>query len=373
MADSIARCRARWGSAAPIALGGIYATLLPGHARRHSGADIVFEGQAFESFPRWLRERFPARAAAIHAVPENLDSWPRPAVDLCHGRKALPLLMSLGCPGRCAYCASALLAPRRLRRSAESAHAELADHAERFGAEDIAFFDDALLTESARWFEPFLDRVIAQGPRVRFHAPNGLNCAEIHPGLAGKMKAAGFETVRLSLETIATERLREWRRSGGAEAFARAVVALRRAGFRRDQIGAYIMGGMPGQTSEETRRTIEFAHDAGATPYLNEFSPIPGTLGMERAIAQADMRRPGSGRELIEEPLWQNNSLYFLRGDSYPAEEFIELKRLTRRLRSAEPVGKALASGGANAVFLPAAPHGDFRQAADRPFFQEDC
>ena len=322
-ADAIKRCRARWPRV-PIVLGGIYATLCADHARAHSGADIVFEGDALETFPTWLNERMPGGAKSVVSVSDDPETWPTPAFDLCHSRAALPLLTSLGCPFQCTYCASRRLAPCFRRRSADSVFREVRLHHKHWGAEDFVFYDDALLVDSAHFFEPFLDRVILSGLRVRFHTPNGLHYWLIDEGLADKMRRAGVETIRLSLETVDPERLTAWGRSGGVVEFRRSVEALRAAGFESAQIGVYIMAGVPGQTIDEVRRTIEAVRSTGAQPKLNEYSPIPGTAEWERAVER-------SGLEIVEEPLWQNNSLYYTRPESgLTREEFRVLQRLAR-------------------------------------------
>jgi len=329
VADAIGRCRAQWADV-PVALGGIYATLCPEHAGLNSGADVVFKGDALDSLPHWLVERFPEMASKIEIPQSDPDSWPRPAYDLCHGKAALPLLTSVGCPYRCTYCASQRLAPDYLRRSPVSVFAEAQDCRERWGTEDFAFYDDALLVDSAKFIEPFLDMAIEKNLGALFHAPNGMHYWMIDDALARKMKTAGFETIRLSLETIRDASLKEWKRGGDSETFKRVVKSLQEAGFSREQIGIYIMAGVPGQTVNDVRRTIEFVFETGAVPKLNEFSPIPGTPEWERALEAAG---PEGAQELITEPVWQNNSLYAARGESFTLDEMQGLKMLARGKR----------------------------------------
>jgi hypothetical protein len=318
--DAVARCRAHWPRV-PIVLGGIYATLCRRHALAHSGADEVLAGDALEALPRWLARAFPKNAGRIQPPLPDPETWPEPAFDLCHAHGALPVLTSVGCPCRCTYCASRQLAPRYLRRRPGSVLREIARHHERWGTTDFVFYDDALLMDSERFFEPLLDLVIASGIAVRFHTPNGLHYTKITPGLAGKMRRAGFTTLRLSLESVEPPQLAAWNREGEPGRFTRAVRALLDAGYERGDIGVYIMAGMPGQKPEEVERAIEVVHAAGALPKLNEYSPIPGTEEWPRVLAV-------SGPEIEEEPLWQNNSLYYTRPEAFSAEAFERLKRL---------------------------------------------
>jgi hypothetical protein len=318
--DAVARCRALWPGV-PIVLGGIYATLCRRHALAHSGADEVLAGDALEALPRWLARAFPKYAGRIQPPLPDPETWPEPAFDLCHAHGALPLLTSVGCPGRCTYCASSQLAPRYLRRKPESVLRDIARHHEHWGTTDFVFYDDALLMDSQRFFEPLLDLVIASGIAARFHTPNGLHYGKVTPALAGKMRRAGLTTLRLSLESVEPPQLAAWKREGEPGRFAQAVRALQDAGYERGDIGVYIMAGMPGQKPQEVERAIETVHAAGATPKLNEYSPIPGTGEWPRVLAV-------SGPDIEEEPLWQNNSLYYTRPEAFSAEAFQRLKRL---------------------------------------------
>lgn len=318
VADAIHRCRQRWPKT-PVALGGNYATLCPGHARANSGASAVFEGAATEPFARFLVNLFPDTLTA--PLPSNLENWPTPAYDLCHSKISLPIMTSRGCPFKCAYCASGRIQPHFQRHSTDSVFHEIEAAHLKWGTRDFAFYDDALLVDSERYFEPLLDRVAQAGLPVRFHTPNGLHYQFLNQRLAVKMKHAGVETIRLSLESVRYARLAQWGRSGDTDAFERTVRDLRNAGYKRSQIGVYIMAGMPGQPVDEVREAIDVIFAAGATPKLNEYSPIPGTAEWDRALAI-------SGREIEEEPLWQNNSLYYTRPESEISLEALEeLKR----------------------------------------------
>jgi len=83
----------------PVILGGIYATLCPEHARRHSGADLVVAGPGEAAVWRLLHEitGFPP-AGPVWPDPEDLDSLPYPALDLLDHPSFIPILTSRGCP-----------------------------------------------------------------------------------------------------------------------------------------------------------------------------------------------------------------------------------------------------------------------------------
>jgi radical SAM superfamily enzyme YgiQ (UPF0313 family) len=319
--EAVRRVRARFG-AVPVALGGVYATLCPEHARQHSSADRVIAGPGVVAALRLADE-----VSGHDSEPEryaNPRAWPPPAHELpvsgpgSHARHSggvgagirpfAGLLTSWGCPYRCTYCASHRLQPEFVRRDPAAVVAEIATCARR-GVRDFAFYDDALLLDAERHIAPILEGVLARGLSVRFHTPNGLHAGLITAGLAALMRRAGFATLRLSLETTDAERQRA---SGGkvsTGAFERAVRHLQMAGFGSGALGAYLLAGLPGQPLSEVEASVRYVQALGVQAKLALFSPIPGTPDGDRALP------PGA------DPLLHNDTVYpYLRGDEYVGE-----------------------------------------------------
>ena len=65
----------------PIVLGGIYARLCEAHTKKNSGADEVAVKPAEQNlFP--LIQRYTGYSSGLKFSPENLDSYPYPALGL---------------------------------------------------------------------------------------------------------------------------------------------------------------------------------------------------------------------------------------------------------------------------------------------------
>ncbi len=302
--EAIRRVRARFGLV-PVALGGVYATLCPDHARQWSGADRVIVGPGVVAALRLADE-----ITGHNSEPDRYAdprTWPPPAHDLVP-RPYAGLLTSWGCPYRCTYCASHRLQPAFARREPAAVVDEIAACVRR-GIADFAFYDDALLLDAQDHLVPILEGVLARGLVVRFHTPNGLHAAQITAGLAALMRRVGFATVRLSLET--TDPVRQ-QTSGGkvtTAAFEQAVACLRAVGFGPAELGAYLLAGLPGQPLEEVEDSVHFVHRLGVQARLALFSPIPGTPDGDRALP------PGA------DPLLHNDTVYpYLRGQEYVRE-----------------------------------------------------
>jgi radical SAM superfamily enzyme YgiQ (UPF0313 family) len=197
--------------------------------------------------------------------------------------------------------------------------AEIEDRRFRLGVREFAFFDDALLVDSERRFLPLLETVVRRQWDVRFHAPNGLHVAAISAQTARLMKAAGFQTVRLGLESLDPERQKAIG-DKAAGRFGRAVANLKKAGFSREQIGVYILFGLPGQPLDEVLGTADQVKALGARPYAAEYSPLPHTRLWPEAVA-------ASSFDLAAEPLYHNNTFFPCRPPGFSYQRLWAVKR----------------------------------------------
>ena len=290
-------------SGVPVALGGAYATLCPDHAEAVVRPDYRIGGEGENALLALADGLFPGRFDATPVASGDLDALPEPAWDLSHSRRWPAVMLSRGCPMACAYCASGRLYDGYRRRDPGRMVEALLRMRRDHGVTDVAFYDDALLAGADSGFAPLADGLIAAGAPLRLHFPNGLHAPSIDDDLAARLWAAGGDTIRVSLETADADHLKRLGRGGGTERFAAALAALRRAGFQRDQLGVYLLAALPGQSVDEVRHSIEVAVEAGGTPLVGEYSPIPDTDTFESALAE-------SGLPLDQEPLLHNNSLY---------------------------------------------------------------
>ena len=187
-----------------------------------------------------------------------------------------PVLTGIGCPFRCPFCASARLQPERARLGAERIYDEIARDHYDFGVSDFAFYDDALLLDAEYTLRPALERIVRDGPAVRFHVPNALHIRALSRDWCGLLHAAGFKTIRLGLETTVDSKSRQWGGKVNTEMYLQAVEDLFEAGFSGDDIGVYLLCGLPGQTPEEVAEAIRIVWQSGVRPHIAEYSPIPG-------------------------------------------------------------------------------------------------
>ncbi|MFH0957169.1 MAG: radical SAM protein [Pseudomonadota bacterium] len=283
----------------PIILGGIYASLMPDHARRSIDVDELLAGPGESVLVETLLRR-----TRIHPVHSHLDSGIQftPDLKLLRNVRFLPLLTSRGCPYRCVYCASRILQPHYLRRRPSDVIREIELAVLEYGVQEIVLYDDAFLCDSNKYAMPILKAFDSFRPALRWHSPNGLHVSEISSGVALAMKRAGFSTIRLGLESSSDD----FHGSSGGKTswtdFTKAVEYLKDAGFESRDIGVYLLVGLPGQTASQIEHDVEMALNVGTYPKLAEYSPIPGSALWNQSVQK-------SHYPIASEPLYQNCSL----------------------------------------------------------------
>ncbi len=282
----------------PVILGGIYARLCEVHARRHSGADRVVTAPGTKPLLTTL-ETFGISPPRPDPPP---DGPLFPAFDQLTRIDYVCIQTASGCPYRCRYCASGFLNPNPVRRAPGDVLAEILHWHHAFGVRDFAFYDDALLVNSERHASRILEGLRAHDLPLRFHTPNALHVSEITPPIAKLMADTGFRTIRLGLETADATLHEQLDQKVGRGDFERAVAHLFEAGFTPNDVGAYILIGLPDQSVESILETLHLVKKSGAIPFLAEYSPIPHTPLWDRAIKV-------SSYDIRAEPLFHNNTL----------------------------------------------------------------
>jgi hypothetical protein len=304
----------------PIILGGIYASLCREHALRTAGADSVFSG-AGETILLDLVSKMTGFIVTARFDLNDPDACPYPALHLQRRLAYAPLLTSRGCPFHCSYCASGFLNPHRSVRDPQAVVEEIRHWHRTRGVVDFAFYDDALLIDAKRHAIPLLEGIIAAGLNLRLHTPNALHIREISDVTARLLFRAGFATLRLGLETTAFDQRDALDRKVSQEEFTAAVRHLKNAGFEREQVGAYLLAGLPGQTAAALEESIRVVRRSGITPILAHYSPIPHTAMWDAAVA-------ASRFDLAADPIFCNNALFPCQDEGFSWQTLSHLKNV---------------------------------------------
>ncbi|MBU0533758.1 MAG: radical SAM protein [Candidatus Omnitrophica bacterium] len=279
----------------PILLGGIYATLLPEHAKSLEGIGYVISGSDLSSVCVQLSS----------ILGQNIASpkyYIYPEYSLLSDTSSLVVETSKGCPFNCSYCGSKLFHGQFVQRQPKEVVDEIEFYREKYGVKDIAFYDDALLVNADKHIIPILDGVLRRGITVNFHTPNGLHVRFIDKKLAKKLKESNFKTITLSFETVNPIRQKNTGGKVTTEEFKTAVENLKSVGFSGKDIGVYLMIGMPYQKQEEVEEGIKFLHNLKVHITLVTYSLVPHT--MDEKI----LKDEGIIDDNLD-PLWHNDTI----------------------------------------------------------------
>jgi radical SAM superfamily enzyme YgiQ (UPF0313 family) len=160
----------------------------------------------------------------------------------------------------------------------------------KYGQREFILYDDAFLVDAERHSIPILEEIIDANLKVRFHTPNAIHIRGITEQTAQLMRKAGFDH-RLEFDKKVSE-----------EEFKRAVGYLKKAGFEKKQVGAYLLAGLPGQDLASVEHSIHTVKQLGITPVLAHYTPIPQTALWTRAVA-------ASRYDLESDPVFTNNAI----------------------------------------------------------------
>jgi radical SAM superfamily enzyme YgiQ (UPF0313 family) len=189
----------------------------------------------------------------------------------------------------------------------------------KYQVNNIAFYDDALLIEPSKHFIPIMKEVIKRGIHCNFHTPNAIHIREIDEEVADLLFRGGFKTIRLGFETSNEATQIETGGKVDNREFRQAIKHLNRAGYSGEEIGVYLMVGLPGQRVGEVEEGIAFVKETGANPMLVEYSPVPHTPLFEKAKRMSQF-------DLENEPLFHNNSILPCQWNGFTTADYKTLK-----------------------------------------------
>ena len=305
----------------PVIIGGIYVTLCFDHAQLKSNADYIVKGNNPNDIVDIL-EKITEQKRKYNW--ENFSDYPTPAYHLLNNPSAVPVMTSMGCPFRCVYCASSILNKRFQSADPRKLADEFSKEIEDMKLTDIAFYDDALLVDYKRRTGPYIDRLIENGYNFRYHTPNAMHAKYITEEVAESLKRHGFISLRIGFEFIDDQMQKKTGGKTTTQDLINASKALYKAGFKKENIKAYILIGIPNTKPESVAEAIKACCDLGLQTHLSEYSPIPHTPMWKEF--------PGTDTEESKDPLFHNNTYHIFRGTVISEDDYNKLKTMSRSM-----------------------------------------
>jgi len=209
---------------------------------------------------------YPAR----HLLPPLSDYNPTPA---SYRRLPLAHLMTTrGCPYHCTFCDRSIFGARYRARSVDNVMGEIEELIDKYGVQEIKFFDDTFTLDRKRVFEicrEFKERGIDIGWSCLTRVDR------ISREMLTTMKEAGCWQVLFGLESGDPRMLSLLKKGTTVEQNRRAVKLAHELGL---SVRADFIVGTPGETVESLERTLQFAIGLNMDfAHFNKFTPYPGT------------------------------------------------------------------------------------------------
>lgn len=230
---------------------------------------------------------------------KDLDELPPPAWDLVdmeryrgiwlerHGRFAINLVTTRGCPFHCNWCAKPIWGQRYHLRSPEKVAAEIHSLSTTYHPDFIWFMDDIFGLKGG-WTADFAQALDDAGVHLPFKCLSRADLL-LRPGEVDALKAAGAEIVWIGAESGSQKILDAMDKGTRVEQIYTAADRLRRAGIA---VGFFLQFGYPGEGLLEIAQTLQMVRDCRPDDIgISVSYPLPGTRFFESVHAQLGDQR----------------------------------------------------------------------------------
>ncbi len=259
---------------------------------------------------------------------DDLDCLPFPDREALLGSDTyttedMGLLMgSRGCPYTCSYCATQIWTRKVRYRSLENILEEIKYVYRRYGTRQFTFKDDSFTVNRKRVME-FCTRLIDTGIKVNWDCNTRVDLVDLE--LLKTMKRAGCNSIKVGIESGSERILKLMDKGITLERVKEAARLFREA---RIHWTAYFMMGIPTETEEDVRKTLDLLYKIRPSfASVGVYEPFPGTklfdVGIEQGLVNSEMS--------YEDFFTQIPSDYYLkdvsrRVDTMGSEDFIALE-----------------------------------------------
>jgi len=288
---------------APVVFGGIHPTIAAQECMESEYIDIVVKGEGEITAVELARALekggdlsaiegvlFKKKGKVVEngdrPLIEDLDTIPFPARHLLNRPEkytpadamrtpATPIITSRGCSGKCTFCCTKQIFGRKYRfRSVDNIIAEIDYCIGRYGMKEFHIADDNFIAHRQRTID-FCKRVVDGNYDLGFFFFNGLRADFVSPEILKALKSIGVFSVGYGVESGNQAILDRIKKGLTLDKLRYAFRISKEEGFKT---WAFFIIGLPGDTPETIRDTIDFAKELD--PDFVKFlilKPYPGS------------------------------------------------------------------------------------------------
>jgi len=279
----------------PVFVGGNHASVFAAEIRRRAPQiDAILTGPAEASLPAFmagrLRDRPPTLAPLDwHMVVPAHDLLPAGRYRI--GRKNYAsMTASRGCPYGCDFCSVQSMFGRRIDYRA--VQAVIGEMEWNYLNREVRIFnfEDDNLSFDREWFKQLLiavgDHPVLKG--IELTAMNGICYANLDEPLLALMRRSGFRRLNLSFVSRSNRLRQRHHRPESARELEVLIRAAQNMGF---MLTVYVIIGLPDQTYDEVRASIDYLLGLGVLVGPSPFYLPPGSALYGRMKLPESIRR----------------------------------------------------------------------------------
>jgi anaerobic magnesium-protoporphyrin IX monomethyl ester cyclase len=235
-------------------------------------------------------------------VVESLDDIPFPAWELMDPRTypeaphgaffksfpTAPIIITRGCPFTCTFCSGKSITTKRIRkRSAENVLEEMRFLQSEYGVNDF-LVEDENFTLHKGLVREFCELILENNMKIGWSCPSGIRLDTLDAEMLSLMERSGCYSLAVGVE-FGSQRIHELTKKRLTLDTIRERMEL----FHDTDIkttGFFLMG-IPGETEEEMRQTIEFAKSLPIDrAQFNNYMPLPGSELYDEIVSNGNVK-----------------------------------------------------------------------------------
>jgi radical SAM superfamily enzyme YgiQ (UPF0313 family) len=246
--------------------------------------------------------------------PQDLDAYPSPYLTgllNLEGKNTAIMLSSRGCRHVCKFCITPRICRGKIRYHSVERVLDEMSYLSGVGIERF-WFADPNFTENRERTERLLEEKIRNGITTPFWFQTRADLVD--PSLLKKLQQAGADTVAFGLESGSPGVLEKTNKNIQLEQLAKNISVAQSLGL---DVELFTIFGLPGETTEDARQTLEFVRSMEVPIQSNS-----GSQQMQLYFGSIYERNPGA---FGIKPLSTYRPSFFSVGDQY------ETSSMTRR------------------------------------------